>query len=241
MPDFLPNQRRARAAVIILWIIMLADIISILASFQEGSLYEKQIAGAEVPEEQIQSAHLFTQKINSIQIIVAITSAFFFIRWFYRAYYNLHLIGLPHIKLKAGWAIGCWFVPILNLYRPYTIMDEIWRGTEALTQGDFSENWRTRNAGGLVAGWWTTFIITSAFSNIAGTKLVNAEGAVAYLNAIHTDMASEAVHLIAAFVALNLIKKVAMMEKRVYGLLIDRADRKEEPGNKDWGNLESRD
>ena len=30
----------------------------------------------------------------------------------------------------AGWAIGPWFVPILNLFRPWQIAVETWEGSD---------------------------------------------------------------------------------------------------------------
>ncbi|MBM3996772.1 MAG: DUF4328 domain-containing protein [Planctomycetes bacterium] len=34
------------------------------------------------------------------------------------------MVGLTY---TSGWAVRCWFVPILNFYRPVQIAQEIWR------------------------------------------------------------------------------------------------------------------
>jgi hypothetical protein len=51
-----------------------------------------------------------------------------FIRWFRRAYNNLHLI-YSDLKYSEGWAAASWFVPILFFYRPYIIMKELFYKT----------------------------------------------------------------------------------------------------------------
>ncbi len=49
-----------------------------------------------------------------------------FMMWMARAYYNLHRTGIQKIQFSAGWSIGAWFVPFMNLVRPYKIMKELW-------------------------------------------------------------------------------------------------------------------
>jgi Domain of unknown function (DUF4328) len=53
-----------------------------------------------------------------------------FILWFHRAYANLSRLGATAIEYGDGWAIGGWFVPLLNLLRPKEIADDIWRGSD---------------------------------------------------------------------------------------------------------------
>ncbi len=51
--------------------------------------------------------------------------------WFRRAYFNLHQ-KVSYLSHSEGWAAGSWFVPIVNLYRPYQIMKEIYVETKEL-------------------------------------------------------------------------------------------------------------
>lgn len=71
-----------------------------------------------------------------------------FIRWLRRAYYNLHQLPDQHPSYSDGWAAGAWFVPFINLARPYTIMREVWQGTQrAALGGEIIEN-------NTLLGWW---------------------------------------------------------------------------------------
>jgi hypothetical protein len=49
-----------------------------------------------------------------------------FVVWFYRARVNAEGSGWPQ-RRSPGWAIWGWFVPVLNLWVPFEIMDDIWR------------------------------------------------------------------------------------------------------------------
>gem|GEM_PF-1988786 len=50
-----------------------------------------------------------------------------FVTWLWRAYRNLTAFQQAPTRFRPGWAIGAWFVPILNLVRPKRIVDECWR------------------------------------------------------------------------------------------------------------------
>jgi hypothetical protein len=70
-----------------------------------------------------------------ILIIVYLIGAVIFLFWFHRAYANLDALGARRRHGK-GWSIGGWFVPILNLFRPKQIVNDIWRGSSE------AEDWR---------------------------------------------------------------------------------------------------
>ncbi|OYT14315.1 MAG: hypothetical protein B6I19_00475 [Bacteroidetes bacterium 4572_114] len=54
-----------------------------------------------------------------------------FLVWFYRAYENLsHRVNkVDHSK---GWSIWAWFVPVISMYRPYNIMNELNKKTDLI-------------------------------------------------------------------------------------------------------------
>lgn len=66
--------------------------------------------------------------IAIVRLLLQIASVVTFLWWFHRAYKNLHVAGVPNLRFSPSWAIGGFFVPILNLYRPYHIMKEVWHG-----------------------------------------------------------------------------------------------------------------
>lgn len=67
--------------------------------------------------------------INAIAIVIYVISCITFIQWFRRAYYNLGQIA-KNLSYEEGWAAGSWFVPILNYFRPYQIMKELYKKTK---------------------------------------------------------------------------------------------------------------
>jgi hypothetical protein len=61
--------------------------------------------------------------------LIAVTATVFII-WFHRAYRNLGSLGVAQLRWGTGWAVGGWFVPLLNFVRPKSIANDIWRGSD---------------------------------------------------------------------------------------------------------------
>jgi hypothetical protein len=88
-----------------------------------------------------------------------------FLRWFHRAYANLRPLGAEP-RHRSGWAVGHWFVPILNLFRPKQIADEIWQG---------SEPQRDERPPRLLSWWWAALIAAGVLAQAASRVDASAE------------------------------------------------------------------
>jgi hypothetical protein len=127
--------------------------------------------------------------VGLIQTGVYLATIVFFIRWLYRAYKNVDAVTPGARRYGHGWAIGGWFVPILSLWRPKQVVNDVWRaGTPEGRPLDAPPGW-------LLRIWWCAFLITSVLGNIAsrtGTDpdATNEElrsGTIAYLVADSFD------------------------------------------------------
>lgn len=65
----------------------------------------------------------------------------------------------PSMQLTPGWAVGWFFIPFANLYKPYTVIRDIWDASGGNAAG------RSR-----VASWWWLNIIGNIATSI-GTRL----------------------------------------------------------------------
>src|SRR4051812_23180332 len=87
-------------------------------------------------------------------------TAVFFVSWTHRAYKNGVALGAQNPRFGAGWAIGGWFVPIMSLWRPKQIIDDIWRMSDPADPPIVrSVDWRGRAVPALLSVWWGVFIV----------------------------------------------------------------------------------
>ncbi len=78
--------------------------------------------------------------------------------WTHRASSNArHLADYPQ-RISPGWAVGWYFVPIANLWKPYQSMAEIWRRSAfpPSVSGPAALGW-----------WWALWIIGNITSQVA--------------------------------------------------------------------------
>ncbi|RYE37497.1 MAG: DUF4328 domain-containing protein, partial [Sphingobacteriales bacterium] len=170
-----PNDQRAKNAITLIWIVLALEIVALVSGYLQFNLVQKVLNGGEISMEAANSNDTREQVIGIVYLIVFIISAITFIQWFRRAYFNLHQ-RVPHLTHPEGWAAGSWFVPIMNLFRPFQIMKELFNETKTLLQrlqfgtGDFPS---TRFLG----IWWTLWIINNLIGQFVFRYSMKAETA----------------------------------------------------------------
>ena len=146
-----------------------------------------------------------------IGIIMTIITVVFFIRWFRRAYNNLQSMHVP-LSFSEGWAAGAWFVPFLNLVRPFQIMKEIWYETQRI----YPHRFPVIETSVMVGWWWTLYLAMNIGNNIVfrmGQSAQTLEDLTSF------SLGSVIVALItfpAIYFAIALIRKISLWESIVY-------------------------
>jgi hypothetical protein len=80
--------------------------------------------------------------------------------WLYRAHANLRLAGIEG-EFSPGWAVGWYFIPIANLFKPFEAMRELWNASHMKPIGFDAE------APSDVKIWWVCFIVGNILTNIS--------------------------------------------------------------------------
>jgi formylglycine-generating enzyme required for sulfatase activity len=108
-------------------------------------------------QERAENADTLCRITTVINIIVLIPTAIVFLAWFYSAHKYLNDLGAQGLKYSPGWAVASFFVPFLNLYRPYRIAQEIWRASNPERIAS-SADWKNGRRSLLIVFWWLCWI-----------------------------------------------------------------------------------
>jgi hypothetical protein len=154
---YVPLASRASWAKRLLLVAGLVDTLAVITGLASYRLADRAASGS-ATFEQFNAAEVRHDLVILIQMAVYLVAAVVFIRWFHRAYANLPAVGIVGLDHSAGWAIGAWFVPIISLFWPKQIADEIWRGSDPLLEPDQGRSWRQGKVPVLVGVWWLAFI-----------------------------------------------------------------------------------
>jgi len=151
-----------------------------------------------------------------LQVVSFVATAFVFLMWLHRAYRNLPALGATALDTTPGWAVGYFFIPFVNLFKPFQVVKEIWRESKP---GDES---REVFGGGeaarpdtpaLVGWWWGFWIVANVsgrVSNQVGDRLGTIEG---MLLASWVSIVSDALFVIAAVLAILIVKRIDEMQE----------------------------
>lgn len=98
--------------------------------------------------------------VGLMQLGGLIASVVLVAMWTYRAMKNLHIIRAPGASMTPGWAVGWYFIPIANLWKPFEGMLQIWRESHRLAG-------RPEKVAAYVGCWWACWVGGGILSQIS--------------------------------------------------------------------------
>jgi hypothetical protein len=139
----------AWGALVSLGLVGLVGLARIVAALALGS--------AARGEGDVESAYGTYTALAGAHTVLFLLAAGVFIAWFFRAYKNLRRLGVENMRYRTGWAIGAWFIPFFNWFRPKHIANDVWRGSERGV--DVARQWRRVVVPNFVHWWWGLFLV----------------------------------------------------------------------------------
>ncbi|HYE53518.1 MAG TPA: DUF4328 domain-containing protein [Chitinophagaceae bacterium] len=208
-----PNKQRAKQIISIFYIVLVMTIIQTAHAVWQYIAVDDFIKNPSAIDLDLANQVDFTSRIvGLLAVTLRIVTIVFFIRWFRRAYNNLHAIAPEEASQPEGWAAGAWFVPILNLFRPYQIMKEIWVGTQKAMPHRFPSPVPPT----LVGIWWAAFLAMSIMGNIATRLGLGASRLDEWLTASTVLIVADVLAFPAVFLAIQLVKKMSDIEDQLW-------------------------
>jgi len=90
MKNLKSNEQRSKNAIILIWIVLTIEIVSLISDYFQYVLLHTVANGGEILTEAATANDTRQQLIALIFMIAYIISNVTFIQWFRRAYFNLH-------------------------------------------------------------------------------------------------------------------------------------------------------
>jgi hypothetical protein len=173
--------------------------------------------------EELEGLNSLALGLTGLLLVVLLATALAFSLWIYTAYKNLDFLNVEGLCYSAGWAAGAFFVPVLNLFRPYQIVQEIWKASSP--EGKLRERtaWLNANDSPLVICWWAvglaTAIVPSLFLGFAYFGGITLSALVLYVVAA----LGIAGLMVTAVCAIGLVAQIQQRQRRKYQRLLDFA------------------
>lgn len=196
--NYIPLAGRVRLATIALGLMALLCAVSIGFGFAEQRTIDRILAGDPVGDAELNAIDERNGALMPFAIAIWIFAAATFIRWLYAAYRNVDLVAPPERRYGHGWAIGAWFVPFLNLWRPKQIVNDVWRAG-GRDQESAQPRW-------LLLSWWALWLIGDVVLRFAGNSYAQADTPEEWRTGNIIYLVGDGLSLVAAFLAVAVVR-----------------------------------
>jgi hypothetical protein len=161
---FASARRRAKVVCVLFGVGILLHIGLFLLTINEYEILTR-IGQAEAGADKEFDANYSQQNVlvlfgDGQWIALAVT----FLMWVHQTHRNLPALRATGLKFTPGWAVGWYFMPLANLFRPYEVMREIYNASAPADAPDGGDAWRAYRAPIVVKLWWVSLLILG-FSN----------------------------------------------------------------------------
>lgn len=155
-----PLERRAKIVTGFLALGIVMDLVAVVSGLMERSLLADVADGGLITAADANSNDIRQLTVGAVQGGVFTLTAVAFLFWFSRAYRNLRALGAGGLRYGHGWAVGAWFVPILNIWRPKQIANDIWRASDPDLPPQARLDWEGEPVPILFLAWWLSYLAT---------------------------------------------------------------------------------
>ena len=115
-------------------------------------------------------------------------------------------------RFSPGWAVGWWFIPFMNCFRPYQVMNEIWKSSHPnnkYTPGLPSAGTYKIDIGSNLIGWWWALWIVSENVGFAILRIqLRTEDTKDLIEILYWDMLVTSLAVISAVIVFILINQI---------------------------------
>jgi hypothetical protein len=191
---------------ILLWALIGFGTIALISDLLELKLLNDLQAGVQLKEGEADANDARQRLIAIVHFVALIATIIVFAMWIYRANYNARQLGAAGMTFTPGWAVGWYFIPIANLWKPYQAMKEIWQASAN------PAHWQTQERGAILPWWWGLFLLSGIVSNAALRLSLAATTLPAIIMASMLNIVSDILNVAAAAVALGLVIQVFRMQ-----------------------------
>jgi hypothetical protein len=222
-----PTAGIATAAMILLGIGIALDVAILGGDAMQLHLAGRLLAGEQVPQPELVSNDSRQQALAILYLLCYAATGVVFLVWFYRAYANLAPLGARHLKQTPGWAVGVWFLPILNFYRPVQVAQEIWRNSDPAAVDDDNDDLDSGDSPNstLVGFWWAAWLVDMVVNRISSQMSLKIESPSTLKYATIADMWSQGTGILAATLAIAVVHAIQNRQRTRAEALEARFDR----------------
>lgn len=133
---------------------VLLAVFSLISSYMQLELLQRPFTDAEGEANDMRE-----RAIGIVTWLTMIATMIIFGRWIVLAHRNVQALGATYVEFTPGWALGWFFIPIANLWKPYQAMRSLWQYSSNVHDAKHVEPiW-------VLPVWWTLWLLSTVVGN----------------------------------------------------------------------------
>lgn len=97
-----------------------------------------------------------------VRVMLMLMTAMAFLTWEYRVHRNLNALGARGLKRRSFWTFLWFIIPVANLFMPYIVLREIWKGSNPYTDLSNAFAWKKTSVPHWVLAWWISWMLSTS-------------------------------------------------------------------------------
>jgi hypothetical protein len=197
-------HQRARQTQWLLQLGAVAAAVGLWSSWQQLQLIQDVARGANIPDAVVEASDARQQLIGFAQLGLGLVSAVVFLMWTSAITKRLTQLGVTNMRYAPRWSVWGFIIPIVNLFRPYQVMSELWKASEVVPGPD--DPWAKKPTPLIVGVWFAILILDSIVGRLASSRTfdtIEQVTQIAWLTVLF-----DALGVVTAFVALRLVAEI---------------------------------
>jgi len=184
-------------------------ILSIGFKLLEIDLARRFLGGEDFTQSEIDSSEARIANLGGFFNVFKFVLAVIFLKWIYRVSANAHFYSATDMTYSAGWSVGWFFVPIMNLFRPYRAMKETWQVSVA---GPDVNSPFDVEVPSILPMWWALWIIYSISSRISLRVAMVADSTEDLLTADYVSLVDYTLGICLSLVAVMMVRELTKIQ-----------------------------
>jgi hypothetical protein len=145
---------------------------------------------------------------SGLATLLLVTIIVVFGRWIVLAHRNLRGLGIRYAEITPGWAVGWFFIPILNLWKPFEAMRFLWKASHDARQHELQRgSW-------VLTTWWSLWLLSSLLGAILTMATLGAKTVESLTEATRWILVTRVVDFFQYVIAVILVSRIWEAQRR---------------------------
>lgn len=199
------TARLTRIATGLIWTWLATDVaLGMAALYTIGML--GGLGGAIAPAESFAGLERVLTATGVLNVLTVVAAGIAVLRWIYRTSRNAHALGAA-MTVTPSWAVGWFFVPVANLWKPFQAVSETWQVSADPHAPDAVP------IPVVLRIWWGCWIASSIISNIDFRLSMRAETAEQLIAASWFTVAAVPVDVALTIALAAIMRRLSQMQR----------------------------